>query len=220
MNLSILLFAGFVLGLKHALEADHVAAVSAIVSDGRGLKRPGLIGIIWGIGHTVSLLAAGIFVMLLKIRIPAQALLFFEFAVGVVLIILGMRILFKISAKQLHVHEHEHDGTRHAHLHSHETSASHRHAHRSFLVGMLHGLAGSGALMLLILPTAKTAPAGFIFILIFGLGSILGMSLVAMVLGHSLKMLARFDKIDKGLSVGAASLSIIIGLVTIFEIIK
>ena len=179
---------GFVLGLKHALDPDHMVAVSTIVSESRSVRRSSLIGTFWGLGHTLSLLCASVVVIALKVRIPDRIALWMEFAVALMLIFLGLRTTMKsLRGWKLHRHCHTHDGNTHTHLHLHrerdELAHHHRHLIRSgarpFFVGMVHGMAGSAALTLLVLATIPSAVAGLIYIAVFGLGSVGGMLIMS-----------------------------------------
>jgi ABC-type nickel/cobalt efflux system permease component RcnA len=98
--------------------------------------------------------------------------------VGIVIIILGFLVIRDIIVNKKHIHKHTHDGSTHIHLHSHKESHAHTHYHKSFLVGLIHGIAGSAALMLLVLSTINSIPLGIIYILVFGLGSMIGMAIV------------------------------------------
>src|SRR5215510_7094608 len=122
MTLSILslLGLGFVLGLKHALDADHLAAVSTIATEKRSLLGSSLIGMWWGVGHTISLLVAGVLVMLLHVQIGPRIEMALEFCVGIMLIVLGVNALRKLRGGTVHMHAHEHGGHWHVHPHVHE----------------------------------------------------------------------------------------------------
>lgn len=176
---------GFLLGVRHALDADHVAAVSTMLARRPDLRRSGFIGLCWGCGHTAVLLAVGLAVLSLKITIPDQVAQTFESVVGLMLVILGLSLAVTLYREQWHLHAHEHDGTRHIHLHSHRLGDDHAHRHgwrAPLLVGMVHGLAGSAALMLVVLSAAHTLWEGMAYILFFGLGSILGMAVLGVVI--------------------------------------
>jgi high-affinity nickel permease len=172
---------GVLLGARHALDADHIAAVSTLLSRRSDIKTSGFIGMCWGIGHTATLLMVGCVVLALKLTIPEAVAQACEQAVGVMLVVLGGGLAVALYREQWHLHAHEHDGSVHVHLHSHHDRAIHAHAHgwrqalRPLAVGMVHGLAGSAALMLLVLSASRTAGEGVAFILLFGLGSIVGM---------------------------------------------
>ncbi len=208
-----ILVLGFVLGLKHALDADHVVAVSAIVSENRSLRKSSLLGVFWGFGHTATLLLVGLVVLLFKISIPQTVALSLEFIVGVVLVVLGLSVLQKV-----HLHFHRHKKEKHIHVHSHEHENSHSHEHRSFAVGAVHGLAGSGALMLLVLATIDTVWQGIFYILIFGFGSVLGMLLISTVIGLPFAATANFENVNMKIRIVAGVISILLGVAIIIEI--
>jgi hypothetical protein len=225
---SVLAF-GFVLGLKHAVEADHLAAVSTIISERKSLASSMLIGGLWGIGHTISLLVVGILVILLHIEISERVALFLEFCVGLMLIALGVNALRKLArGGHLHLHVHQHGGHVHAHPHIHdsapdtEDTQAHHGYHsgmRPLLVGMVHGLAGSAALMLLVLSTISRPLVGLVYIVVFGIGSIGGMmlmsALVSLPLYLTARRFARANLMMRGLA-GLFSLSF--GLFMIYQI--
>src|ERR1044072_5619614 len=121
----IVLSLGFALGLKHATEADHLVAVTTIVSEQRSVSRSALVGAMWGVGHTAALLAAGIVVILLEVTIPARVASALEFGVALMIVFLGSRVLFLALRKRrrLHVHAHTHGGHTHTHPHFHEHAA-------------------------------------------------------------------------------------------------
>src|SRR4029078_3226907 len=171
---SILLF-GFVLGLRHATEADHLAAVSAIVSEKKNIFTSAIVGGLWGIGHTISLFVVGVLVIFLKLQISNELEARLEAVVGAMLIILGVKALRNLfKSKKIHVHTHTHGGRTHAHLHTHKDESADKSHHqlspRSVVVGMVHGLAGSAALMFLIVSAIPSATVAVLYILIFGIG--------------------------------------------------
>lgn len=182
---------GFLLGLRHALEADHVAAVSAFVSQERGVIRSCLRGAFWGIGHTVALLAAGVAVVALKLRISPAFERTVETIVALLLVLLGGHVLLRaLGMVSLHRHEHAHGGPAHRHLHVHVGDATtHRHVHllrgapQPLLMGLLHGLGGGGTLVLLVLTTLPTPATGLLYILVFGVGSTAGMLVLSGLIG-------------------------------------
>src|SRR5690606_38133302 len=156
-----LLLLGFLFGLYHAREADHIAAVSAIVSERKNLLAASIVGGFWGLGHTISLFAVGALVIFAKLRISESAEAWLEGIDGIILVLLGLNPISKIfTAEKIHTHTHTHDGLEHAHLHVHHDepaeASHHRFAPRSVAVGMVHGLAGSAGLMLLVLPTIQS----------------------------------------------------------------
>jgi hypothetical protein len=183
---------GLVFGLKHALDADHLAAVSTIVSERRSLLGSSLIGALWGVGHTISLLVAGIAVIALHVQIGERTALALEFCVAVMLIGLGASALYKlVRGGRVHLHVHAHGGRVHLHPHLHDGAPEpHPHTHhgvrlslRPLVIGMVHGLAGSAALMLVVLTTIPSPRVGFAYLAVFGAGSIGGMMIMSAVMG-------------------------------------
>ncbi len=168
---------GFLLGVKHALDADHIVAVTTIVSRSNSLLRAVLVGLTWGVGHTLTLFAAGFAVLVFKLVIPDRLALSMEFVVGVILVVLGVPLVRQLLTTRAHIHWHQHEDKRHLHSHSHYETPVHNHQpiRRPLLVGMVHGLAGSGALTLLVLSTMSSVVQGLFLLLLFGVGSILGM---------------------------------------------
>lgn len=215
-SLLFILALGFFLGVKHSFEADHIIAVSTIASDQKNPFKAALVGTFWGIGHTTTLLIIGILVLLLKISIPQKVSISLEGLVGIMLIILGVRALIK--AKSFHIHKHEHRKKVHEHFHLEDQQVKHSH-HMPFLVGFVHGVAGSGALMLLVLSTIPSIMVGLYYILVFGLGSIIGMSMMSFIIGVPfLYSKNRLPKLENYLRIGAGILSIFFGIYVIFEV--
>ncbi|MGB7068574.1 MAG: hypothetical protein WBD22_03710 [Pyrinomonadaceae bacterium] len=221
-TVSVLLI-GFVLGLQHAIEADHLAAVSTIVSEKKSLFSASLIGGLWGLGHTISLFAVGVLVIFLKLQISESVEAKLEVIVGGMLILLGLNALKNLfMADRLHIHSHEHGARQHVHIHSHETIAPatthHRFSARSIVIGMVHGLAGSAALMLLVLPTISSTSVALAYILIFGVGSIGGMMAMSFLIGLPVYLTAnRFEHINKGIRFCAGLFSLGLGAFIVYE---
>lgn len=226
--ISILAF-GFLLGVKHAVEADHVAAVSTIASEHPSFLGSSFVGALWGIGHTISLLVAGALIVLLHIEITGRISLALEFVVGLMLIVLGVNGLRRLWAGgHLHVHVHEHGGRVHAHPHIHgaKSESATRSHHglklqgRPIMIGMIHGLAGSGALMLLVLSTIRQPLVALIYVLIFGLGSTGGMMMMSALIGLPAKLTShRFTRANAILRGVAAVFSVGLGLFITYEIV-
>ncbi len=213
-----LLSAGFILGLKHALDADHVAVVSTMVSQTKNLKKSSLLGAWWGLGHTATLLIVGVIILLFKVAIPSRVALGLEFIVGLVVIGFGADLLRKIFRHKIHIHRHEHDGTTHRHVHSHMLQPTHSHNHRALAIGALHGLAGSAALTLLVLTTVQSTPQGVAFILIFGLGSIISMLMISSIIGLPFLLTKRFARMTAAVQTLAGASSMAIGLIIVLKI--
>ncbi|MDP2683809.1 MAG: sulfite exporter TauE/SafE family protein [bacterium] len=210
---------GFVLGLEHALDPDHVVAVSTIVSQEKNFRKSTLLGMFWGAGHTATLLIVAMIVLLLKVTIPAKIALSFEFIVGIMLVILGINVFRKLFVHDFHWHRHEHDAHLHAHLHSHKESPAHKHNHITFAMGMVHGLAGSAALMLLVVATLTSLWQGIIYVLIFGLGSVLGMMIVSGLIGLPFFLTKNIKKLNRAIQSIAGIVSITLGVIIMYQII-
>lgn len=221
-TLSVLLI-GFVLGLQHAIEADHLAAVSTIVSEKKSLLTASIVGGMWGLGHTIALFAVGVLVIFLKLQISETIEARLEALVGGMLILLGINALRKLfTAKKVHVHAHSHGEREHLHIHAHETemaeASHHRFSPRSILVGMVHGLAGSAALMLLVVPTIASPAVALLYILIFGIGSIGGMVAMSLLIGLPVHFTAnRFEFLNRGIRLAAAVFSFGLGALIVYE---
>ena len=210
---------GFVLGLRHALDADHLAAVSTVLAERPSLRASSAVGLWWGIGHTTTLLIVGAIVLALGIRIPEEFELIAESAVGLLLVILGINLAVKLYNDRWHLHAHAHDDGAHVHLHSHRQQVDHRHQHwmmasiRPLCIGMAHGLAGSAALMLMILASTQELGAGLLSIAVFGVGSIVGMIAIGVTI--SLPLICSFSlsqRLFAGLQGVAGASSVGVGL--------
>lgn len=223
-----LLGLGFVFGLKHATEVDHVVAVSTIVSEHRNILRSTLVGGLWGVGHTASLVVVGMFVLALRVAIPEGVSNWLEFCVALMIIGLGASALTRAlrARTDAHIHQHCHDQVSHVHIHFHERgtahtaakAASHRHAVsgiglKPLLVGAMHGLAGSAALTLLVLTQVESTALGLLYLAVFGIGSILGMLLMSGLIGLPFALSARrLSGVNYGLQTVAGALSVAFGL--------
>lgn len=217
IGLSGLFVFGFFAGVKHAFDADHIAAVSSVASEQNSIKKSSLLGIFWGMGHALSLLAAGLIILLLRASVPEKLALSLELAVGIMLVILGVGMMAKIRKENLHLHRHSHGKSEHIHFHSHSLGSRHSHAHASFFIGLVHGLAGSAALALLVLATIDSLFAGLLYILIFSAGSIAGMMLVSSAISLPFILITgRLAGIHRLLKAGAGMISVLIGLTIIY----
>ena len=214
------LFFGFLLGIKHALDADHIVAVTTIVSRSGSLLRSAIVGLSWGLGHTITLFAAGLAVLVFRLTIPDKLSLGMEFAVGVMLVLLGVPLVWQLLKKKPHLHVHQHGESSHIHSHSHEETPEHEHKHirRPLLMGMIHGLAGSGVLTLLVLNTMSSVGQGLVFLLVFGVGSILGMVLFSGAIGLPFRFISgRSRQLTVWLRGAAGSVSVVLGLVIMWQ---
>ncbi len=218
---------GFLLGMQHALEADHIAAVSSIAARRTDIGDIVRHGLTWGFGHTLTLFCFAGAAILLGHAIPQTLARPLETAVGAMLVGLGAHVLWRLWRDRLHFHSHHHgDGTVHFHAHSHagETAphgrAPHVHAHgfrwRTLLVGLMHGMAGSAALLVLAVSQAQSVAAGLSYVALFGIGSMIGMgalsAVIAVPLAASARWLTSVNRLLQGL-VGVVTISI--GVTTI-----
>lgn len=202
--------------MRHALEPDHLAAVSTLVTNERGGYRAAWLGACWGLGHTCSLLAAGVLLVVLRAEMPARATDLFELGVALMLIALGVRAI-RVAAQEgpegpLHAHHHG------AVAHVHPGVPAHVHfgawtlARRPLIVGALHGLAGSGALTALVLATLPSTAAQITYMTVFGLGSTIGMAALSGVIGWPLARAGRHRGFARMISFAVGGVSIAIGL--------
>ena len=180
---------GLLIGLRHALEPDHVAAVASLATRGGTLRDHARTGALWGVGHALSLLALGGTCVVLGLVVPDPMSRLLEGAVGVMLVALGVAVFVRMRRQGIHLHVHEHaDGRVHAHPHAHDGARGHEHAHgrrperrslKTLAVGALHGMAGSAALVLLVGSSARSPLVGLLYIAAFGLGATCGMTALA-----------------------------------------
>jgi hypothetical protein len=218
---------GFLLGMQHALEADHIAAVSSIAARRSHVGDIVKHGLTWGLGHTLTLFAFAGAAILLGHAIPEQFARPIEAAVGLMLVGLGAHVLWRLWRDRVHFHQHGHgDGTVHLHAHSHagetvtHARAAHSHAHgfrwRTLLVGLMHGMAGSAALLVLTVSQASSPAAGLGYIALFGVGSMIGMGLLSTLIAVPLAVSARWlTWANSGLQGGVGIVTIAIGIRTI-----
>jgi len=233
LNTFAVLGIGLLFGLKHATEVDHVVAVSTIVTQQRNVLRSALVGALWGAGHTASLLIVGIIVLALRIAIPESVSNWLEFGVALMIIGLGTAALWRSLRRRndLHVHEHSHDGMSHVHVHFHELETRHKtqrkHNHtvsvigvKPVLIGMMHGLAGSGALTLLVLTQINSPWLGLLYLAVFGFGSVVGMILMSGLIGLPFALTARnLTSVHYRMQMAAAVVSIVFGLWYAYEVL-
>ena len=220
---------GFLLGMQHALEADHIAAVSSIATRRSHVTDIVKHGLTWGLGHTLTLFAFAGAAILLGRAIPETIAGPMETAVGVMLIGLGAHVLWRLWRNRVHFHKHDHgDGTVHFHAHSHagETAphvrTAHAHEHgfrwRTLLVGLMHGMAGSAALLVLAVSQASSSAVGLAYVALFGIGSMIGMGALSTVIAVPLAISARWlTWANRGLQGAVGLATIAIGIMTVVE---
>jgi len=248
---------GFFLGMRHATDPDHVIAVSTIVSRERSIWKAGFIGVLWGCGHTLTIVAVGAAIILFGMSIPPRVGLGMEFSVGLMLILLGLLNLSGVtqwlSAKFSpahppttveHAHIHGHGARLHFHWHSHGASslvngAEHHeeslappnwlaapfarlgifHSLRPLLVGIVHGLAGSAAVALLVLSTIREPRWAVLYLLVFGVGTIAGMMLITAALALPFSFAGyKFAWLNRGLITASGLVSLGFGVFVSYQI--
>jgi ABC-type nickel/cobalt efflux system permease component RcnA len=218
MTLVNTLLMGFLIGLKHALEVDHVAAVASLASKTTSVREGLTLGTSWGLGHAITLFIFSSIVLILDAVVSAQLALTLEFFVGCMLVFMGGAIIKNIIKKRIHLHMHNHsDGTTHLHFHFHlQDNVEHQHTHtqqfsiRALLVGMMHGMAGSAALIVLTLDSVSSIETRLVYIFLFGVGSVVGMALLSLLMIIPL----RYSEYTANRTY--QSLQVFIGLVTLF----
>ncbi|MDB5638287.1 MAG: urease accessory protein [Bradyrhizobium sp.] len=225
---------GFLLGMQHALEADHIAAVSSIAARRTHIGDIVKHGLTWGLGHTLTLFVFAGAAILLGHAIPEQLARPLETAVGIMLVGLGTHVLWRLWRDRVHFHRHGHgDGTVHIHAHSHageavsharapHSHAPHTHEHsfrwRTLLVGLMHGMAGSAALLVLAVSRASSPVAGLGYIALFGIGSMVGMGALSTVIAVPLAVSARWlTWANSSLQGAVGVITTAIGVMTIYE---
>ena len=200
------------LGFSHAFEADHVAAVSSLVTRARSVRASTLLGVAWGMGHTTTLVVVGLVLLALRLQVNELWSMRLEGVVGIALIVLGLNTLWVARVRPVHFHVHDHGDAPHAHFHSHTASLRHNHTHVSFLVGLIHGLAGSGALALLAVASVSTFFVGVFFLLLFGFGSLLGMAFLASSMGYLMSKTKRFEALHRSIQYISGALCLLVAL--------
>ena len=198
------LLLGLIIGLRHSTDGDHIVAVSTMARDYQSLVKGLWVGVSWGLGHSTPLLILGIIILLVKeaaLDLYESVATYFEFGVAIMLIFLGLQVFWKISKGEFHVHDHynEHDQEEHNHIHGSHThneqinDAHDANAHgpfpifipffrlKSYVIGFIHGLAGSAAVMLAILPTTPDFMTGITFLLLFSIGTMISMAIFTII---------------------------------------
>lgn len=202
--------------MRHALEPDHLAAVTTLVTEERSSYKAALLGACWGLGHTLALVLVGAVLVLLRAEMPPHVAELFEFFVALMLIALGLRAIAQATRQGSTgpVRAHRHGVV----VHAHGASAPHVHigtwtlARRPLIVGAVHGLAGSGALTALVLATLPTTAAQLTYVGLFGLGSTLGMAALSGLLGWPLARLGTNQRLSRTVSLVVGCASTLLGI--------
>lgn len=229
--LSILLL-GFLIGVWHALDMDHIAAIITFVAGNNSSRRRAIgYGAAWGVGHATMLLIMMLLTMTFDLKLSDGLASVMQFMVGGMLVFLALDLFRRLATIDIHSHPHCHvDHIVHDHLHAHlqseiHTSESHAHAHqdgllcRALLVGLMHGLAGSATLLLLVLNTMSSKTASVVYVVLFGLGSTLGMAVLSKIISMQLQ---RSDmcspRLARKLRSVAALVTFAVGIVVIVKV--
>ncbi len=219
-----ILFLGLLIGLAHAFEADHIAAVAALASGQSDFRKIARSGALWGLGHTLVLMLVGSAVLLSGATFAEQWASGLEFLVGLMLLGLGASVYWRLYRDRVHFHRHVHeDEAPHLHFHSHRHNPrTHAHAHpdraarRSLFVGVMHGLAGSAALVMVAAASTPTFLTGLAYFAVFGLGSIAGMVGVSLLLALPLALSARLmTRANRFFQVAIGTTTIAVGVGTL-----
>jgi hypothetical protein len=248
MTFLSILALGFFLGMRHATDSDHVIAVTTIVSRQRNIASAALTGVFWGIGHSITLLVVGGAIVLFGLVIPQRLGMGLEFCVALMLILLGWlnlrafrRSVSFVTSNEQHIHEHVHQHGDYIHRHPHGHDPE-KHGHsekdvptarmdrqfgrshfyrllRPVIVGVVHGLAGSAAVALLVLPVIRDPTWAMIYLLIFGAGTIAGMMLITAAIAAPITYSAgRFRTFNRYVGAAAGVLSLIFGFFLVYQI--
>jgi high-affinity nickel permease len=222
----LLIATGFVLGLAHSIDPDHIVAVSTLLCNSTSLRKSVVSATAWGAGHSAMLLLVGVLFLVLRVELPAGLVNVFELAAGSMLLILGILVIKPILSKNdwakkgsiesVGIHNHvESNGEIHTHNHTHNSG----HIHKSVLTGVLQGLAGSAAIMLVTLTTVSSIEIGLIFILVFGGGVILGMICISCLIGSLLKFTAsHLERIHEKIRFITGLASIVFGTYIVVQV--
>jgi hypothetical protein len=201
--------------MRHALEPDHLAAVTTLVGRERNGYKAAFLGMCWGLGHTMGLVVVGTGLVLLRTEMPVRIAELFESLVAIMLIVLGVRSIVQAARHDsAPAHSHHHRFA----VHSHGGVPAHVHfgawtlARRPLLVGAIHGLAGSGALTALVLATLPTTAARLTYMALFGLGSTAGMAALSGLLGWPLARLGTHHAVARGVSFAVGCISTLLGI--------
>lgn len=220
---------GFLLGMQHALEADHIAAVSSIAARQTGAGDIVKHGLTWGLGHTFMLFVFAGAAILLGHAIPGHLTRPLETAVGIMLVGLGLNVLWRLWRDRIHFHKHGHDdGKIHFHAHSHageklqHARSPHAHRHgfrwRSLIVGLMHGMAGSAALLVLAASQVTSPVYALMYVIIFGIGSMIGMGALSAIIAVPLVVSARMlTWVNRSLQIVVGVATIVIGSSAIYS---
>jgi high-affinity nickel permease len=226
-----ILLLGVLIGLWHAMDIDHIAAIITFIAvDNSSRLRSVVYGLIWGLGHATMLMIVALAVMTFNLQIGDELAWLMEFLVAVMLVVLALDLFRRLAKIEVHTHKHQHHTEAiHTHVHVHMENIAHapeRHAHhhykgyfgRALLVGLMHGSAGSAALVLLVLQTISSRALGIVYVVMFGVGSMLGMTLLTAIISAQLhRSRLRSAKWVRVLRRSAATVTLSVGLFLMFK---
>lgn len=238
LSLLVIVAIGFVLGMRHATDPDHVIAVSTIVTREQKIGKSALIGLAWGVGHTLTILAVGTMIVAFRVVLQPRAGLAMEMAVAVMLVVLGIRNLGGLAwwrkpqpATQASYHAHgDYVHTHRPHAHDPQATPLARvdrwlgalggyRLARPLVVGIVHGLAGSAAIALLVLSTIPRLRWAVLYLGVFGVGTIAGMTLITVALASTFSFgRRRFARLDRHFQVAAGMISLAFGLFVAYQV--
>ncbi len=226
-----LLILGFLIGMRHAIEADHVAAVATLVSTSKSTKQSIWHGVAWGAGHTLTLFLFGSVVIMFNGTLSESTASWLEFSVGILLVLLGLDVIRRLYKERIHFHLHQHENQpAHFHAHSHcshstHNKEAHQHSHsrpsfplRALFVGLIHGMAGASALILLTVSKIDSPVTAMIYIAMFGIGSMAGMAVLSVIIAWPLRRSARgMTGLHNGVHFILGSFTVALGVSVILE---
>ena len=198
---------GILVGLRHAFEPDHLSAVSTLVGETHSVPHGALLGVLWGVGHTISLVVVGVILALVDATLPARAGVAFELGVAVMLLLLGVRAIAAATRVPA-----SHVPASHAHAPALPARRARRVRWRPLVVGLVHGLAGSGALTAIVFAQLPGSAARIAYMVLFGAGSIVGMAIASGLAGATLQILARSGEVRRRIGLATGVVSIVVGL--------
>lgn len=224
------LLLGFLVGMQHALEPDHVAAVASMISGTSSIKTMINHGIAWGVGHASTLLLVSATVFVAGLGINNMMSHWLEFGVGLMLVGLGCHVIWRLHRERWHIHTHAHGSDRpHLHFHSHQGENAphslmhHNHSHavlplRAVAIGVMHGMAGSAALVVLTATTFGSLATALTFVFVFGLGTVAGMTLLTAGIAFPLSWSARaINPVYNGLQLAIGIATSCLGVFVIYN---
>jgi ABC-type nickel/cobalt efflux system permease component RcnA len=222
-TLWVILVVSLLLGLRHASDPDHLAAVTTLIAseERERIRKATFMGLLWGLGHATTLVVIGLPLVLLGQYLPERVAQAAEVTIGLIIVVLAVRLLLRWRRGIFHAHDHSHESSEtHRHLHSHESAPVHEHAHNvhglrtplsAYGVGLVHGIGGSGGITLLLLSTIEEPSQAVVALLIFAAGTVVSMALLSSAFGRAIAAgpLARnFERVAPALGVLAAAFGI------------